>query len=165
MIRPARIQTRKTIPPTETTPFHVEPVDPDASEHQRHRFHRFGMTCHVRTIARLVNRAVASSIQRVAPSQPNTPGRIRTCDRRFRKPLLYPPELRAQLGPAQLGVAALHGWRSPPGRAAPGRIRTCDLRFRKPPLYPPELRARRSSRLRFSGMKRFAVNVFATRVR
>ena len=26
----------------------------------------------------------------------NTPGRIRTCDRRFRKPLLYPPELRAQ---------------------------------------------------------------------
>lgn len=25
----------------------------------------------------------------------STPGRIRTCDRRFRKPLLYPPELRA----------------------------------------------------------------------
>ena len=27
----------------------------------------------------------------------NTPGRIRTCDRRFRKPLLYPTELRAHL--------------------------------------------------------------------
>ena len=26
----------------------------------------------------------------------NTPGRTRTCDRRFRKPLLYPPELRAR---------------------------------------------------------------------
>ena len=28
-------------------------------------------------------------------STTNTPGRIRTCDRRFRKPLLYPAELRA----------------------------------------------------------------------
>ena len=28
-------------------------------------------------------------------SAASTPGRIRTCDRRFRKPLLYPPELRA----------------------------------------------------------------------
>jgi hypothetical protein len=27
----------------------------------------------------------------------NTPGRIRTCDRRIRNPLLYPTELRAQL--------------------------------------------------------------------
>jgi hypothetical protein len=27
----------------------------------------------------------------------NTPGRIRTCDLRFRKPTLYPTELRAQL--------------------------------------------------------------------
>lgn len=26
----------------------------------------------------------------------NTPGRIRTCDRRFRRPLLYPAELRAR---------------------------------------------------------------------
>jgi hypothetical protein len=26
----------------------------------------------------------------------STPGRTRTCDRRFRKPLLYPPELRGQ---------------------------------------------------------------------
>ena len=25
----------------------------------------------------------------------STPGRIRTCDPRFRKPVLYPPELRA----------------------------------------------------------------------
>src|SRR5262249_19658061 len=33
-----------------------------------------------------------------------TPGRTRTCDRRFRKPLLYPPELRGpeskRIGPA-----------------------------------------------------------------
>jgi hypothetical protein len=60
------------------------------------------------------------------------PGRIRTCDRRFRKPLLYPPELRAQ-GVEKEAIALTN---------APGRIRTCDLRFRKPPLYPPELRAR-----------------------
>ncbi len=79
----------------------------------------------------------------------STPGRIRTCDRRFRKPLLYPTELRAQLARrssawrlTRLGVV-------PPSRAAPGRIRTCDLRFRKPPLYPPELRARSLPRLDF----------------
>ena len=30
-------------------------------------------------------------------SKSNTPGRIRTCDLRFRKPTLYPPELRAQV--------------------------------------------------------------------
>ena len=29
-------------------------------------------------------------------SRTSTPGRTRTCDRRFRKPLLYPPELRAR---------------------------------------------------------------------
>ena len=71
----------------------------------------------------------------------NTPGRIRTCDRRFRKPLLYPPELRAR--PARCSSRRRRGGRvsRPIRRAAPGRIRTCDLRFRKPPLYPPELRA------------------------
>src|SRR5690349_4953226 len=35
------------------------------------------------------------SPQNLRGSWGSTPGRIRTCDRRFRKPLLYPPELRA----------------------------------------------------------------------
>lgn len=35
--------------------------------------------------------------------QVSTPGRIRTCDRRFRKPLLYPPELRARPAGAARG--------------------------------------------------------------
>ena len=83
----------------------------------------------------------AESFTRRDPST-STPGRTRTCDRRFRKPLLYPPELRAQqTGTARAVDDRPNGIRLPP-RAAPGRIRTCDLRFRKPPLYPPELRAR-----------------------
>jgi hypothetical protein len=74
----------------------------------------------------------------------DTPGRTRTCDRRFRKPLLYPPELRAPHNRHHSRARTARGARArdPAGQAAPGRIRTCDLRFRKPPLYPPELRAR-----------------------
>jgi hypothetical protein len=45
-----------------------------------------------RAPARTLDRRTADSIL----FQPNTPGRTRTCDRRFRKPLLYPPELRAR---------------------------------------------------------------------
>src|SRR5947209_3897763 len=72
-----------------------------------------------------------------------TPGRTRTCDRRFRKPLLYPPELRAP-EPGTIGVRAVGPSELTTAPDAPGRIRTCGLRFRKPPLYPPELRARTS---------------------
>ena len=71
----------------------------------------------------------------------STPGRTRTCDRRFRKPLLYPPELRAHRSVTETH-AEIAGPATGASRNAPGRIRTCDLRFRKPPLYPPELRAR-----------------------
>ncbi len=39
-----------------------------------------------------------------------TPGRIRTCDRRFRKPLLYPAELRGQVtGHLDHGVERVAG--------------------------------------------------------
>ena len=84
----------------------------------------------------------------------STPGRIRTYDRRFRKPLLYPLSYGrddgCSRGEIQTGTPVLrHGELDAsrdetdrrPSWNAPGRIRTCDLRFRKPPLYPPELRA------------------------
>ena len=54
------------------------------------------------------------------------PGRTRTTGTRFRKPLLYPPELRAR-------YANKNG--------LPGKIRTCDLLIRSQALYPAELRA------------------------
>ena len=54
------------------------------------------------------------------------PGRTRTTGTRFRKPLLYPPELRAR-------------YESKNG--LPGKIRTCDLLIRSQALYPAELRA------------------------
>ena len=55
------------------------------------------------------------------------------CDRRFRKPLLYPLELRAH---------RCQGVRARGGSALRQDLETCDQRFRKPPLYPPELRER-----------------------
>ena len=42
----------------------------------------------------------------------NTPGRIRTCDRRIRNPLLYPAELRAHSA-APGPVRSSPGWRLP----------------------------------------------------
>ena len=56
------------------------------------------------------------------------PGRTRTTGTRFRKPLLYPPELRAQNI-----VSNKNG--------DPGRIRTCDLLIRSQALYPAGLRS------------------------
>ena len=54
------------------------------------------------------------------------PGRTRTTGTRFRKPLLYPPELRA---------------RYENKNGLPGKIRTCDPLIRSQVLYPAELRA------------------------
>jgi hypothetical protein len=43
-------------------------------------------------------RAVRCRLVPLRAGDRTTPGRIRTCDLRFRKPLLYPTELRGQLG-------------------------------------------------------------------
>jgi hypothetical protein len=62
------------------------------------------------------------------------PGGTRTPGTRFRKPLLYPPELRAHNNPAAVcGALFING--------APGEIRTPDLLIRSQTLYPAELQA------------------------
>ena len=40
--------------------------------------------------------------------QSGAPGRIRTCDPRLRRPLLYPAELRAHSEPCSRGILSLH---------------------------------------------------------
>jgi hypothetical protein len=69
--------------------------------------------------------------QKRAKSEDGDPDRIRTCDLWFRKPSLYPTELR---GLFRFGALA-HA-------DNPITSRLTDLRFRKPLLYPAELRDR-----------------------
>ncbi len=58
---------------------------------------RSSTRCHAhRRLLRPSRRTTGSQATTTAVSTHNTPGRIRTCDQRFRKPLLYPTELRAQ---------------------------------------------------------------------
>ena len=66
-------------------------------------FTRIRPDCHLERRARINRESpTRSTVDREARFK-STPGRTRTCDRRFRKPLLYPPELRAHSRPAQLG--------------------------------------------------------------
>src|SRR5580700_12275056 len=69
--------------------------------------------------------------QKRAGSKNGVPGKTRTCDPWFRKPMLYPAELRGLFGFDLLAHL--------PGRLI---LFLTDLRFRKPLLYPAELRDR-----------------------
>ena len=72
---------------------------------------------------------------------PGAPGRTRTCNRRLRRPVLYPVELRAPAGMIPAGPRRIHADRRS-GAERPGRgrgIRTHDIQLPKLALYQAEL--------------------------
>ena len=75
------------------------------------------------------------------PIPPGAPGRTRTCNRRLRRPVLYPVELRAPAGMIPAGARRIHAGCSA-GEKRPGRgrgIRTHDIQLPKLALYQAEL--------------------------
>ncbi len=75
------------------------------------------------------------------PFPPGAPGRTRTCNRRLRRPVLYPVELRAPAGMIPAGARRIHAGCSS-GKERPGRgrgIRTHDIQLPKLALYQAEL--------------------------
>ena len=75
------------------------------------------------------------------PNPPGAPGRNRTCNRRLRRPVLYPVELRAPAGMIPAGPRRIHAGRRS-GKQRPGRgrgIRTHDIQLPKLALYQAEL--------------------------
>ena len=86
-------------------------------------------------------RCNATSCTPVQPGAGNTPGRIRTCDRRSRSPLLCPAELRAPRGRGSYGGRA-GGARGASVRSRPHRPPARRAgRSRCPPFPPPKTRA------------------------
>src|SRR5215212_5661389 len=76
------------------------------------------------------SRSLQGSSCRCSPS-PSAPDRIRTCDLRFRRPTLYPAELRAQIGfRVALAIGAPRSRCGPrecfPAMSGEGGIRTRD---------------------------------------